>query len=259
MDVPSGPAVPIRAASAALLSGHRMAVDVRHARRPPQSARPDTIGSRADAGRVAGGGGTGRMIVAAPGLTPSLTVGTRTEERLAYEVFHPEQARAVWRPARTVASTRTGSSQQASRSARTTPSPSVQASRLALGIVPVSTEGDSREALLRNLRDTPVYILEGTRDRNIRVIDGPRSLAEILTGFGYDITYREFGDRAHEGFQEHYDDVLVARRAAAPVYPREVVRVPHPGIVPVSRRVRWIESDTRQGSASRRALRIAST
>src|SRR4029450_3185413 len=115
-------------------------------------------------------------------------------------------------------------------------------------IVPVSTEGDSREALLRNLRDTPVYILEGTRDRNIRVIDGPRSLADILTGFGYDITYREFGDRAHEGFQEHYDDVLRWLDARPrQVYPREVVRVPHPAIVPVSRRVRWIESDTRQG------------
>lgn len=34
---------------------------------------------------------------------------------------------------------------------------------------------------------------------------------------------------------------------ARQLYPREVVRVPHPAIVPVSRRVRWIESDTRQG------------
>jgi hypothetical protein len=115
-------------------------------------------------------------------------------------------------------------------------------------IVPVSTEGDSRELLLRNLQSTPVYVLEGTGDRNIRMIDGPRQLADILVGFGYDITYREFGDRAHEGFQEHYDDVLRwldARPRRS--YPREVTRVPHAGIVPVSRRVFWLESDTRQG------------
>ena len=45
----------------------------------------------------------------------------------------------------------------------------------------MSTEGDSRELLLRNLKDTPVYILEGSRDRNIWGIEGPRALAEILT------------------------------------------------------------------------------
>ena len=115
-------------------------------------------------------------------------------------------------------------------------------------IVPVSTEGDSRELLLRNLQSTPVYVLEGAGDRNIRMIDGPRQFADILVGFGYDITYREFVDRAHEGFQEHYDDVLRwldARPRRS--YPREVTRVPHAGIVPVSRRVFWLESDTRQG------------
>src|SRR5438477_397534 len=37
-------------------------------------------------------------------------------------------------------------------------------------IVPVSTEGDSRELLLRNLRNVPVYVLEGSLDRNIRAI-----------------------------------------------------------------------------------------
>src|SRR5437763_1490040 len=34
-------------------------------------------------------------IVAAPALTPSVTAGTRTEQRLPYELFHPDQARAV--------------------------------------------------------------------------------------------------------------------------------------------------------------------
>src|SRR5206468_5660950 len=34
-------------------------------------------------------------IVAAPALTPSVVAGTRTEQHLPYELFHPEQARAV--------------------------------------------------------------------------------------------------------------------------------------------------------------------
>jgi hypothetical protein len=114
-------------------------------------------------------------------------------------------------------------------------------------IVPVSTEGDSRELLLRNLKNVPVYVLEGAKDRNIRAIVGPRALRDIVSSFGYDLTYREFGDRAHEGFQEHYGDVLRWLDARPrQVYPREVLRVPHAGIVPPSRRMHWIEADTRQ-------------
>ena len=45
-------------------------------------------------------------------------------------------------------------------------------------IVPVSTEGDSREHLLRNLKTVPVYLLEGSQDRNIRTITGPRALSK---------------------------------------------------------------------------------
>ena len=115
-------------------------------------------------------------------------------------------------------------------------------------IVPVSTEGDSREHLLRNLQHVPTYVLEGTQDRNIRGINGPRALGEILARFSYDATYREFSDRAHEGFSELYPDVLrwltVRPRGA---YPRDVLRLPHTGIMPLQRRVFWIESDTRQG------------
>jgi hypothetical protein len=93
----------------------------------------------------------------------------------------------------------------------------------------------------------PVYVLEGTQDKNIRTISGPNALERILTRFGYDLTYREFGDRAHEGFQEHYPDVLrwLADRPRQ-VYPREVLRVPHPAIMPVARRVHWVEADSRQ-------------
>ena len=39
-------------------------------------------------------------IVASPGLTPSLTAGPRTENRLPYEVFHPEQADTILRALR---------------------------------------------------------------------------------------------------------------------------------------------------------------
>lgn len=251
VEVPAGPAVPVLV------------------RVPPHYA-PDTEwplifamhgGPPGQAGQARSGAermlrvwtdaaGRAGWIVAAPALTPSVAAGPRTEERLPYEIFHPEQARAVIaalraryriNPDRIVS---TGISLGSNYSiAFGAGEPGLFAA-----IVPVSTEGDSRELLLRNLDGTPVYVLEGTRDRNIRIIDAPRALSDILVSFGYDITYREFGDRAHEGFQEHYGDVLRWLDARArQVYPREVVRVPHPAIVPVSRRVRWIESDTRQG------------
>jgi dienelactone hydrolase len=188
-------------------------------------------------------------IVAAPALTPSVTAGGRTEQRLPYELFHPEQARAVIHalraryrinPDRMVS---TGISLGSNYSiAFGTSHPDWFSA-----IVPVSTEGDSRELLLRNLQTVPVYILEGSQDKNIREISGPRALRDIVSAFGYDLTYREFGDRAHEGFQEHYDDVLrwLASRPRQ-AYPREVLRVPNTAITPVSRRIHWVESDTRQ-------------
>jgi len=121
-------------------------------------------------------------------------------------------------------------------------------------IVPVSTEGDSRELLLRNLAPVPAYVLEGTRDQNIRGVGGPRSLARILTSFNYDLVYREFSDRSHEGFQEHYPDVLRwLDSRPRDVAPRTVLRVPHSGIVPVSRGVHWIEAGTRQAFVQARA------
>jgi hypothetical protein len=191
-------------------------------------------------------------IVASPALTPSLTVGVRTENRLAYEIFHPEQADAVLQALR--ARYNINSDRMVSTGISLGSNYSLQ---FAIGrpgwfsaIVPVSTEGESRELPLRNLQSTPVYILEGARDSNIWGIAGPRALANILTGFNYDLTYREFPDRVHEGFEEHYDDVIqwleVRPRQN---YPRDVLRVPHSGITPVSRRVRWIETDTRHGLA----------
>jgi hypothetical protein len=188
-------------------------------------------------------------IVAAPALTPSVTAGTRTEQRLPYELFHPEQARAV------IAALRARYRINPDRMVSTGISLGSNYS-IAFGtshpdwfsaIVPVSTEGDSRELLLRNLKTVPVYILEGSRDKNIREISGPRALRDIVSSFGYDLTYREFGDRAHEGFQEHYDDVLRwLETRPRQAYPREVVRVPNAAITPINRRVHWVEADTRQ-------------
>src|SRR5262249_12933822 len=53
------------------------------------------------------------------------------------------------------------------------------------GIVPVSTEGESREAVIRNLQHVSVFALEGAKDKNIRSIEGPRALAKILSNFSY--------------------------------------------------------------------------
>lgn len=188
-------------------------------------------------------------MIAAPAMTTVAAVAPRTEARLPYEVLRPEQAAAILAavqkryrvdPNRIVSTGISLGSNFSIAFGAATPD------RFA-AIVPVSTEGDSREPLLRNLRSVPVYVLEGSRDRNIRAIDGPRTLAAILGGFAYDLTYREFGDRAHEGFEDHYPDVLrwLSDRPRR-VYPVEVVRVPHPGIMPIARRVHWIEADTRQ-------------
>ena len=115
-------------------------------------------------------------------------------------------------------------------------------------IVPVSTEGESREHLLRNVAPVPVYVLEGSQDRNIRGVGGPRAMNDILTALGSDLVYREFSDRAHEGFREHYPAVLQwldsrPRRTD----PQEMLRVPHAGITGTSRWVHWVESRDRQG------------
>ena len=196
-------------------------------------------------------------IVASPAMVNVVSEGGRTAERLPYEIFHPEEARAVIDAVR----------------ARFNVAPDrIVSTGISLGsnfsigyaaahpdwfsaIVPVSTEGESREHLLRNLASVPVYILEGTEDRNIRGVGGPRALDNIMHAFGYDLTYREFGDRAHEGFSEHYGDVLRwldsrPRNTA----PRQVLRVPHEGIMGLSRRLHWIETDTRQALVRARVV-----
>ncbi|MFQ5718356.1 MAG: M14 family zinc carboxypeptidase [Acidobacteriota bacterium] len=189
-------------------------------------------------------------MVAAPVMRTTVSVDAFTQDRLPYEIFHPEQAEAVIRAlSRRYAVDRdrvvaTGISLGSNFSI------AFAASRpdLFAAIVPVSTEGESRERLIRDLVGVPIYLLEGTEDANILTITGPRALRDTLRDLGGEIVYREFAGRAHEGFSEHYDDVLrwLARHPRRRD-PRTVLRVPHDGIVPVARRVHWVESDTRQG------------
>lgn len=194
-------------------------------------------------------------IVASPAMVDVVSRDGRTQDRLPYEIFQPEEARAVIDAVR----------------ARFSVDPDrIVSTGISLGsnfsiayaaahpdwlsaIVPVSTEGDSREHLLRNLAPVPVYLLEGTQDRNIRGVSGPRALNDILTAFGNDLVYREFSDRAHEGFSEHYPDVLRWLDSRPRVRdPLDVLRMPHSGIAAPGRRVHWIESRDRQGVVSAR-------
>jgi len=250
VDVPAGPPVPVLVQ---LPSRYDARADwplifAMHGGPPGTAAQARSGAERmlrvwADAAEDAG------WIVAAPALTPSVVAGARTEQRLPYELFHPEQARAVIDSLR--ARYRINSDRMVSTGISLGSNYSIAFATAHpdwfSAIVPVSTEGDSRELLLRNLKSVPVYILEGSQDKNIRAITGPRALRDILASFNYDLTYREFGDRAHEGFQEHYGDVLRwLETRPRQTRPREVIRVPNAAITPLGRRVHWIEPDTRQ-------------
>jgi len=200
--------------------------------------------------------GAAGWIIVSPAMVHVRAMGPRTDDRLPYEVLTPQQVQAVLAavqrryrvdPDRIVSTGISLGSNFSIGYAAAMPH------RFA-AIVPVSTEGDSREHLLRNLQHVPTYVLEGSQDRNIRGINGPRALRDILAYHAFDAIYREFGDRAHEGFSERYPDVLrwAAVRPRNP-YPRDLLRLPHAGIMPLARRVFWIESDTRQGVVRVRA------
>ena len=196
-------------------------------------------------------------IVASPAMIDVVSRDGRTQERLPYEIFQPEEAWAV------IAAVRARFSVNPDRIVSTGISlgsnfsiayAAAHPDRLS-AIVPVSTEGESREHLLRNLAPVPVYVLEGSQDRNIRGLGGPRAMNDILTTLGSDLVYREFSDRAHEGFAEHYPDVLrwLDSRPRA-LDPQHVLRVPHAGIAGPSRRVHWVESRDRQGLVRARVM-----
>jgi pimeloyl-ACP methyl ester carboxylesterase len=115
------------------------------------------------------------------------------------------------------------------------------------GVVPVSTEGESREWVLRCLNRVGVYVLEGVRDRNIRDIAGPRKLKQILAAFGTPHVYVEDPKRGHESFRELYPEVLawLTKRPRNP-FPTMVIRMAHPGIVMPAKRFFWIGTDAHQ-------------
>jgi len=171
VDVPGGPAVPV---FVQLPSAYHLRTDwplmfAMHGGPPASAAQARSGADRmlkvwADAAENAG------WIVAAPALTPSVTAGGRTEQRLPYELFHPEQARAVIAALR--ARYRINSDRMVSTGISLGSNYSIAFATSHpdwfSAIVPVSTEGDSRELLLRNLKTVPVYILEGSQDKNIR-------------------------------------------------------------------------------------------
>ena len=115
------------------------------------------------------------------------------------------------------------------------------------GVVPVSTEGESREWVLRNLNRVGVYVLEGVRDRNIRSITGPRRMKKILDRFETPNVYFEDATQSHVSFREHYPKVLnwLRNRPRDP-FPKAVIRVAHDGILMPDKRFFWIEGDTHQ-------------
>ena len=215
--------------------------------RSPESTKYAALGMRDAWNKAAADAG---WIVIAPAMTHVVARGRRTEERLPYEILHPDQMEsiisAVMRrypidPNRIAA---TGVSLGANFSIGYA---AARPDRFC-AIVPVSSEGESRRPLLHNLRHVPAYVIAGARDRNIRTIEAPRAMARILRDFQYDIVYRELPARAHEGFEALYPEVLTWLSGCyREPYPRVVSRVPHEGIMPIARRVHWLEPDTRQG------------
>jgi hypothetical protein len=115
------------------------------------------------------------------------------------------------------------------------------------GVVPVSTEGESREWVLRNVNRVCVYVLEGVRDRNIRDIAGPRKLKQILESLGTPHVYVEDPNRGHESFRERYPQVLswLAKHPRDP-FPSKVIRTAHRGILMPAKRFYWVAADTHQ-------------
>ena len=197
----------------------------------------------------------GGWLVVTPAMAHVVARGPRTTKRLPYEIMTAAQMEALMNavaeryhvdPDRVIA---TGVSLGANFAIAYA---AARPERFS-GILPVSSEGDGREHLIRNLALVASYSLQGELDRNVRDRQGPRILARIQRRLGHDSVYREIADRSHEAFQEFYPEALewLAARPRDP-YPREVLRVPHAGIVPIARRVYWLEVDNRQALARAR-------
>jgi predicted esterase len=188
-------------------------------------------------------------LLVTPAMTHVITRGPRTETRLPYEIMTATQMEALLGevsarynvdPNGIVA---TGVSLGANFSIAYA---AARPDRFS-GIAPVSSEGDAREHLIRNLALVASYSLQGGLDRNVRDRGGPRILAGIQRRLDHDVIYEEFQDRGHEAFAQAYPETLdwLARRSRDP-YPREVWRVPHDGIMPIAKRIHWLEVDNHQ-------------
>ena len=188
-------------------------------------------------------------LLVTPAMTHVITRGPRTETRLPYEIMTAKQIEALLDevsarynvdPNRIVA---TGVSLAANFSIAYA---AARPDRFS-GIAPVSSQGDAREHLIRNLALVPSYSLQGALDRNIRDRGGPRILAAIQRRLDHDVIYQEFQNRAHEAFAAAYPETLdwLASRSRDR-YPREVWRVPHNGITPIAKRIHWLEVDNHQ-------------
>ncbi len=117
------------------------------------------------------------------------------------------------------------------------------------GLFAVASEGESREHVVRNLQNVSVYVLVGTKDRNIRTIEGPRKLFEILRNLDIRAGYDEDPGRGHESFPDRYPEVLKwLENGPRNPWPRLVVRVPHEGLFPLARRAYWVEADSDQAA-----------
>ena len=124
------------------------------------------------------------------------------------------------------------------------------------GILPVSSEGESREYVVRNLSNVSVYCINGARDRRIRSIHGPRKLWEIMKKLKMRAGYEEHPDRGHDSFPGRYEEVLKwLKNGPRNPWPRRLERIPHEGLFPVSRRVYWLEADSDQATVRAEVVR----
>ena len=191
-------------------------------------------------------------LLVTPAMIHVVARGQRTESRLPYEIMTVEQMEALLEdvatrynvdPDRVIA---TGVSLGANFSIACV---AARPDRFA-GVLPVSSEGDGREHLIRNLALVPSYSLQGSLDRSVRDRTGPRVLANIQRRLGHDAIYHELQDRGHESFADFYPQALkwLAKRPRN-AYPTEVWRVPHQGIMPLAKRVHWLAVDNSQALA----------
>lgn len=117
------------------------------------------------------------------------------------------------------------------------------------GVVAISSEGESRERLLRNLAHISLFAINGLEDPRLRKPRAPDLLREILKKFGIRAVSEILPGRGREEFPERYGDILDwLKNGPRNPWPRRLERVPHGGLFPVSRRHYWVETDSAQAA-----------